>query len=135
MAQDDFGGAARILHTHSGRVSNVPLLAASIGAIYVQSKDLDFDLPTREKFLDYILFDLEAIQDIPLFKVTIGTRNSLREELIWNDLGYVDFNNPIVMARLTSRFFTLRLEDEAPVGQWKLSRIEWYGVPVGRGRL
>lgn len=135
MAAGDLNGVALVQHTHNSRTVDVPVLAAAVGEIYIQSKDLDFEHSGREKYLDVIKFDLESVIDVPLVKVYIGTRNSLKDDLVWTDLGYVDFNNPTVTCRLTSRFFTLKIVDESPIAVWKLSRIEFYGAILGLGRL
>lgn len=136
MAQAKIIGTARVQHiTELGRVIDVPIYSAGNGNLYVQTKDLDFEKPGMEKYLDYVVLDLQAKIGEPQFKVLIGHRMNLKDPVVWKDCGYLDFNNPVVKVRLTARFFTLKFVDETPVNQWKLSRIECYGAFLGGGRL
>jgi len=138
MAQGRIVGLTKINKVlQNGKLLRIPVTAAGSGVLYIRTKDLDFDAPNREKYVDHIIFDLQAPEDIPLFKVEVGIRNSLQEAdpVVWNSMGYVTLDNPKVDLRLTARFFSLRLTDEAPVAQWNLSNIEFYGKVLGLGRL
>lgn len=119
----------------NGRIVDLPVNAAGSGTLYVETKDLDFGAPQREKYVDAIVLDLQAPEEIPLFNMKVGTRNALKEAITWTDLGYLDFNNPTVKIRQTSRFWRFKFIDEAPVAKWKLSSIEVYGRVLGLGRI
>lgn len=121
---------------HAGtRVINIPVAAAGSGTLYLESKDIDFEKPGVDKYIDILVFDIQAPVDIPTFRLLIGWRNALKDAVNWIDYGYLDFNNPIVKIRLETRYLKVRLIDESPVAQWKLSRLDFYGKLMGEGRL
>lgn len=137
MVQVDFDGVAQINFTHNGVEQQIPVNLVGVTESWAQTKDLDFGQPGRMKYIDYILFDCETDGDVELLSVQLGVRDKILKDdsnIVWTNLGYLDFSNPIVSVRLEARYFTLLLTDESPIAPWTISRIEFYGEFTGFGR-
>lgn len=136
MAQSKIVGTAVIKKNVGGTVVvNIPLVSAGAGTLFLESKDIDFGEPNRDKYLDMLVFDIESDGSVPTLAITIGYRNTLKDAVVWTDAEYLDLDNPIIKRRLEARFFKIRLEDENPASQWKLSKVEAYGRLMGLGRM
>lgn len=121
--------------TGAGVVTDVPILAAGVGLLFLQSKDIDFGEPSRDKYLDMLVFDIESLDAVPDLYVTLGWRNNLRSDVTWLTREQLNLDNPIIKPRLEARFFKVKIEDENPVAQWRLSKLEAYGRLMGQGRF
>lgn len=117
----------------------IPL--ASIGTanslVTIETKDLDFSEPQKDKFIDRLIFDLHAPtgETIHQFYVNVGYRNKLSEPITWLGERQISFDNPHYQLRQTARFFRIKLTDSLPISQWKLSSLEVYGRILTGGRL
>lgn len=135
MSQVSIEGTVSIsVEDSAGVIIQIPVLVLGQVGLYVETKDLDLGDPTKDKFVDMILFDIEADDVVPLFSVSIGYRDALNDPIVWTTKEYLTLNNPRVHPRITAKFFKLRFEDESPTTQWRLSRMEFYGRLMG-GRL
>jgi hypothetical protein len=117
-----------------GNPVNVNQLVYNLNAIYATTKDLDLGDPTNEKYVDHIIFDLDALEEIESLQVEVGTRDRLKDAIVWSDPQMISLDNPIVNIRTTARFFSLKITDTQPNVQWNLRRIEFYGRVIG-GRI
>lgn len=136
MPQTSVAGIVTVVKTTgAGIVINIPVTAAGTGTLFLESKDIDFGEPARDKYLDLIVFDIETTGSVPTLLVTLGHRNALDTAVIWEAGEYLSLDNPKIKPRLEDRFFTIKLEDENPYSQWKLSKIEAYGRLMGQGRM
>ena len=118
-----------------GRVIDIPVTAAGSGTLFIQTTDLDFGEPNRQKYVDGLLFDIEADGPVPTLVVDIGFRDKLRDPLVFIGEQFLNLDNPLIGLRQTAKFWVIRLEDQNPTNQWRLSSIEVYGQIMGKGRL
>lgn len=134
MAQDNIFGSAVVKATKGGILFNLPLQTAGVGELFIQTKDLDFGT-TKEKYIDHLVMDIEADGSVPSLAVEVGYRDNRKDALTWLAKQTMTLDNPIVNLRAQARYFVLKITDELPVVQWKLSEIEAFGEVVGMGRL
>lgn len=132
--QSDIYESVSIKANKSGVIFNLPLLIAGTGELFAMSKDIDFGTP-QEKYIDYLAFDIQAPSDVPALAIEVGWRDRMSDNVDWLPKQYLAFNNPVVPIRAQGVLFTLKITDEFPVVQWKLSRVEAYGKLVGLGRI
>lgn len=118
-----------------GRVIDIPITAAGSGTLFVQTTDQDFGEPNRQKYVDTLLFDIESDGAVPTLALNVGFRDNLRDPLVFIGEQFLDLDNPLIEVRETAKFFVIRLEDQNPTNQWRLSSIEVYGQLMGKGRL
>lgn len=135
MSQDSIvGNVTTIINNADGTSYSTPLLILGTDLLYIESKDLDLGDPTREKYLDWIIMDMEAPAEVPGMSVQVGYRNALKDPIIWLDAEDVELPNPRINCRIQAKFFRIKFSDNQPISQWQLSRIEFWGRPM-YGRL
>lgn len=125
------GTATVVIRYDDGSQISVAQLVSLTDALYAQTKDLDFGAAGREKYIDLIVFDIEAFADIPGFTAQLGYRNNLKDDVVWLDEVEINPDSLTMTPRVTAKFFTLKIADSFPVTQWKLTRIEFYGAVMG----
>ena len=84
MVQANITGSAIITKSIAGGVLNIPVIAANVGLLFLESKDLDFGDPHRLKYIDNVVFDLETDGVVPTLAFTLGYRNELSEDVTWS---------------------------------------------------
>jgi len=137
MVQSSIAGNAVILRTDAnGTMINYPAVASGSVNLFAESKDLDFGHHDKQKYVDRFVFALKAPAgvDVPALSVNIGYRDSLEDSVTWLGARIIELDNPHYQLRTTARFFKIKITDDFPVAQWKLTQIEVYGRIVG-GRL
>lgn len=135
MSLVSLSGVSRVVRIdNTGRRINVPVLILGLNSVWASTKDLDLGFPNLEKYVDRIVFDLKLPSTTQQLLVDVGWRDRLKDDMVWLEGIDITQNNPIVDLQRTAKFFTIKVREDLPIGQWELSRIEFWGE-VMEGRL
>lgn len=135
MVQDSINALVTISILDGDETINLNQLVSQLDAIYATTKDLDLGDPTKEKYIDTIVFDIDAIEEVAGLQVEVGYRDRLQDDTTWLAAQPLTLDDPIASCRVTARFFTLKFSDTMPEHQWAIRRIEFYGKVLGKGRI
>lgn len=112
----------------SGPILYPALIPGRTGVVRLETRDLDFEAPNNQKYIDMVVLDLESDDSLPGLAVFYCIKNRMRDADDWiGPIAAVAPDTPMFEIRQTSRYFKFRIEDSFPLEQWKLTRMQFYG--------